>query len=32
VELRERGKGKRKRTSVISYSIRCDGRGYKTVY
>jgi hypothetical protein len=33
MELRERGKGKENdRASVISHSIRCDGRGYKDVY
>jgi hypothetical protein len=30
MELRERGKGKENdRASVISHTIRCEGRGYK---
>jgi hypothetical protein len=33
MELREREKGKENdRTSVISHSIRCEGRGYKDVH
>jgi hypothetical protein len=33
VELREREKGKENNgVSVISHTIRCEGRGYKDVY
>jgi hypothetical protein len=33
MELREREKGKENdRASVISHTIRCDGRGYKDAY
>jgi hypothetical protein len=33
MELRERGKRKANdRASVISYNIRCEGRGYKDMY
>jgi hypothetical protein len=33
MELGEREKGKENdRASVISYNIRCEGRGYKDVY
>jgi hypothetical protein len=30
MELRERGKGKEDdKASVVSYTIRCEGRGYR---
>jgi hypothetical protein len=32
MELREREKGKENRASVISHTIRRDGRGLKDVY
>jgi hypothetical protein len=33
MELKERRKGKENdRASVMSYTIRCEGRGYEDVY